>query len=262
MSSEVGFTKEKWIWSIVGGAARGWAVQAILCPLDVIKTCLQCSQGESKSLQVALTLFRQEGIGVFYKGLTQKLLQIGIKQIWCWPMITMMPPFLQRYHIGNLEQQAITGVSIASVDAFFLTPLERARIKIMAAFKETNKFCLTNTLKDGLQGFGAYWSKLTVSWVTFLTTQKYLRDQYPAGQPITISQLVKIGMQSALMVSSVAAPFDYVNTRVQAHNLRFSHLFNRNEILKFYRGWPLNTLALTIHSVASVFLINILTTQG
>ena len=256
MSSLVGFTKENLAWSSLWGVARGICVHTLIYPLEVVKIRQQCSQSESKSIQIASELLRQEGIGAFYKGLAPQLLKTSIKQIWCWPLITGLPSVLQQYHIDNLQQQIFTGLSIATMDAAISTPLERA--KILSAFRGTSKLCLRNAYKDGWQGFATHWSKLSVNWVAFLTAQKYLRDQScdPSGQPLSLPQLAKIGTQVALIVSLVSAPFDVANTLKQAQNLTPSHLFNRNGFFKLYRGWPLNAFCLIIHNIASVIVID------
>lgn len=96
-----------------------------------------------------------------------------------------------------------------------------------------------------------------MNWVAFLTAQKYLRDQSSRSskQRLSLPQLIKIGVQVALIVSIVSAPFDIANTLKQAKNLTPYHLFNRHGVFKLYRGWPLNALSLMIHNIASVTLI-------
>ncbi len=256
MSNKVDFSKENLARSSLWGIGRGISVHSLIYPLEVIKIRQQCSQGETKSTQIALTLLRQEGIGAFYKGLFPQLLKTSIKQVWCWPMITGMPSILQNYQIDTLTQQALTGLSIATIDAAISTPLERA--KIISAFRGTNKFCFKNVYSEGWRGFATHWSKLSVNWVTFLTAQKYFRDQSSrmSKQSLSFPELTKIGIEVALIVSLVSAPFDIANTLKQAQNLTPSHLLSRQGIFKLYRGWPLNALSLVIHNIASVTLID------
>lgn len=255
MSSGVDFTKENLAWSSLWGIGRGLSVHSLIYPLEVIKIRQQCSQGESKSIRIVMALLRQEGIGAFYKGLAPQLLKTSIKQVWCWPMITGMPSELQRHQIEHLSQQAITGLSIATIDAAISTPLERA--KILTAFRGTSKFCFQNAYRDGWRGFATHWSKLSVNWVAFLTAQKYLRDRSSGSSRDSLSfpQLTRIGVEVALIVSLVSAPFDIANTLKQAQNLTPSHLFSRHGVFKLYRGWPLNALSLVVHNIASVTLI-------
>jgi hypothetical protein len=255
MSSKVDCSKEKLAWSSLWGVGRGIFVHSLIYPLEVIKIRQQCSEAESKSSRVALALLRQEGIAAFYKGLAPQLLKTSIRQVWCWPMMTGMPSALQRFQIENLSQQALTGLSIATIDAV-TTPLDRA--KIIAAFSGTNKLSFKDIYREGWRGLATNWSKLSVNWVTFLTTQKYLRDQFsvPPNQSLSFSQLTTIGVEVALIVSLISAPFDIANTLKQAKNLSPSHLLNRREIFKLYRGWPLNALSLSIHNIASVTVID------
>lgn len=248
--------KEDLLWSSLWGLSRGLVINTFIYPLEVIKIRQQCSQGETKVARIVLDLFRQEGVGAFYRGLAPQLLKSSIKQIWCWPMILEMPNFLRHYPIGNLQTQAITGISIATVDAVISTPLERMKIK--SAFKGVSKFNLKSIYADGWHGFSTHWMKLSVSWVTFLTAQKYFRDKScgSSDSPTPLLQLAKIGVQVALIVSLVTAPLDFANTRRQAQNLSTSHLLSRNNFLKLYRGWPLSALSLIINSIASVVIID------
>lgn len=254
--SPIGVTKKDLAWSIVLGMGRGICVQTFLYPFDVVKIRQQCSDG-LKSTQVARALLREEGVGAFYKGLEPKLLQTIFKQFWCWPMIRGFPPFLEHYHIGNLQQQAITGIAIATADAAFLTPLEKSKIKIATVIKGTAKFSFVSSYKGGWPGFKIYWYKLCVTWVAFLTIQKYLRDQYSPKEPLALSQLVKVATESAFFVSFISFPFELANTRKQALDLSPTLLLNRKEIFKLYsRGWPPYFFCLLIHNIASVALID------
>lgn len=57
---------------------------------------------------------------------------------------------------------------------------------------------------NGWGGFATHWSKLSVNRVTFLTTQKYLRDRFE--QLLSFYQSIKIGTPVALVVSIVTLP--------------------------------------------------------
>lgn len=245
--------KEDLAKSSFWGIARGVVVHSFIYPLEVVKIRQQCSQGRLKSAQVAKTLLRQEGIGAFYKGLASQLLKTSIKQVWCWPVITGMPRFLQKYQIEDLSQQALTGFSIATIDATISTPLERA--KIISAFRGKTTF--QNIYKNGWQGFTTHWSKLSVNWTAFLIAQKYLRGRSfeSSKQRLTAWQLIKIGIQVALIVSLLSAPFDIANSLKQAQNISPSYLLHRQGVFQLYRGWPLSALSLVIHNIASVVLI-------
>lgn len=232
------------IHSSFWGVLRGISVHTLIYPLEVIKIRHQCSS--ESSARVALDLLHSEGFGSFYKGLSSQLLKTSLKQVWCWPMITGTPIFLQQYHLGDLPTQAMTGLSIAAVDAVISTPLER--IKIRAAYTGKVSF------RSGWQGFNTHFLKLSVNWVTFLTAQKYLRDRN--SQPLTLWQLTKIGTQVAVIVSMMGAPFDLANTLKQAKNDSISQFYSSKRVYKLYRGWPLNLISLVVHNIASVVVID------
>ncbi len=256
MSSVTDSTQTNLIRSSFCGVARGISVHTLIYPLEVVKIRQQCSQNSEKSVQIALALFQREGMGAFYKGLLPQLLKTSLKQIWCWPMITGVPDFLQRYRLGDIQRQILTGFSIATIDATITTPLERA--KILSASTGKVAYSLSSAYKDGWRGYTTHWAKLSVNWVAFLTAQKYLRDRSrtQSEHPLSLPQLAKIGTQVALIVSLMSAPFDIANTLKQAQNLNPSYIFSRNRVFKLYRGWPLNALSLIIHNVASVIVIN------
>jgi hypothetical protein len=254
MSSAVGSSSSDLFKSSLWGALRGLCVEAIIYPLEVVKIRQQCAPQSEICFQMARKIFKQEGASAFYRGMTPQLIKTSLKQMWCWPMITGIPSFLQTYGLGDMQQQVLTGLSIATVDAFITTPLERA--KILSALVGKSSFSLANVYKEGWQGFSTYWTKRSINMITFLTAQKYLRDRDrpPSGQ-LSVAALIKTGIQVALILSLVSAPFDMANTLKQAQNLPLSCLFTRQGVMNLYRGWPINAFSLVVHNVASVILM-------
>jgi Mitochondrial carrier protein len=239
------------------GAARGF-VEIVVYPLEVIKIHKQCSPTSEKSMRIAQRLFQEGGYRAFYRGLQPQLARAILKQAWCWPMITEIPPWLHaHYGLGEMSQQVVTGFSIAAVDALVTTPLEK--VKIVSALKGKVPLSVAYIYKEGWQGFSTYFAKRSVGMVTFLTAQKFLRDQNRESQEkLSPLELTKIGVEVALIMSVVLAPFDMANTVKQAQNLPSSHFFSRQGVFKLYRGSSINALFFVIHSVASVILIEAL----
>ena len=188
------------------------SVQCLIHPLEVIKIHQQCSSNADTIYRTALKIYTNEGISAFYKGIVPELISKSIKQAWCWPMITGIPPWLEKeYQLKPLHQQGITGFCIASFDAAVTTPL--MRIKITSILKEKKKIPLKDIFKEGWHGFGSHWSKLSANWISFLVTQKYFRDRFQekSNQPLSIPELMTIGIQTAFVVS-IIAPFDVANS--------------------------------------------------
>ncbi len=237
------------------GAFRGALVDILVHPLDVLKTQQQCTPSE-KCTTIAKRLFQQSGYKAFYQGLTSQLARTSIKQSWCWPMIIHIPPLLREKNLSPIHVQIITGVLIASVDAFVTTPLERQKITAMLAQKKP--FSLEDIYKHGWQGLKTYWMKRSINMTTFLLAQEYFRKKNRKdGSKLSRLGLIKTGAQVAFFVSLVGAPFDMANTLKQACSIDIS-LFSQ-KIMPLYRGWPLYAASLIIHNIASVILIENLT---
>lgn len=235
------------------GMMRGVFVHTLIYPLEVVKIRRQCS--EDKVFRIAHDLWQKEGVGSFYRGLTVQLGKTTIRQAWCWPMMTTIPPRMRRYGANDALSYAMTGILIATVDALVTTPLERA--KIVSAFTGNRKASFSEIYKDGWRGGMAHWRKISVNWSTFLVAQQHLRKQYAntSGEPLTMWQLMQIGVQVAGIVSLVSAPFDLANTWKQAQNKDLT-LFSPRSIAVLYRGWPLSALSLAIHNIASVTVLD------
>jgi len=235
------------------GMIRGIMVHTLIYPLEVVKVRRQCS--EENIFRITYHLWQREGIRPFYRGLSAQLGKTTMRQAWCWPMMTAIPPRMQQYGANDTFAQAMTGVSIATVDALVTTPLERA--KVVSACTGNRGASLSEIYKGGWHGGMTHWRKLSVNWSTFLVAQKHLRKQYAnsSGEPLTMCQLIHIGFQVAAIVSLVSAPFDFANTWKQAQN-KSVILSSPKSIAMLYRGWPLNALSLVIHNVASVTLLD------
>lgn len=253
MSSEPANIAKSSLW----GIARGLCVHALIYPLEVLKIRQQALEGKEKISRIASDLLKQEGIGAFYKGLSRQLGKNTLKQFWRWPMMTEIPRYLEPYQLKDTTKQTLTGLSIATVDAAVTTPLEKS--KILSAFSgKTAPLVPSHKILGGWHGFSVHWAKLASNWASFLTAQKYFRDreEVQPEQPLTLPQVGKVGIETALAVSVATAPFDAANTLKQARNISLAQLFSRKEISKLSRGWPLNALSLTIHNIASVFVLD------
>ncbi len=239
--------------SSLWGIARGYAVQPFTFPLEAIKANQQLSSPPQNALTITKQLYHEGGIPRFYRGLSSELTKISIKQFWCWPMITGLPRFLAPYRLNDLTIQLITGLSISTTHAIIATPLETRKITSISTGKTTTPFYKID--KEGWKGFSVYWSKISVSWVSFLTAQQYLRSRAKRSTeaPLNMTQLMVIGTQTAAFVSIISAPFDLATTlRLAKKQPLLTHPF---------RGLPLNALSLVIQNIASIALIDWLDVQ-
>ncbi|HSX11527.1 MAG TPA: MC/SLC25 family protein, partial [Chlamydiales bacterium] len=228
------------------GIARGVITHTLIHPLQVIKNRQQYSPHAEKCTQIARDLFR-EGPKSFFRGLTPELVKTSLKQAWVWPMIVGFPP--DKYNLGKVERQTLKGLSIAAIDAA-LTPLDGAKIR--SALTGKNKFSWAELHENGWRGWRANLTNRSVQWVTFLVAQQELRDRKQSEKPLSLPQLSAIGVQVALIVSVLSAPFDTKNTRKQAENQSPKQPLARTTLRTSYRGWPVSAISLVIQNIASI----------
>ncbi len=235
--------------SSVLGLARNLFVDTFLYPFEVVKIHQQKLGNQERGHDIAWRLFKKNGCGVFYHGFGQEISKTCLKAL-SWPIVVGMPSFLERWDLGPLTQQAVTGLTIGTASAVVSIPLEQRRIVSIA--KENKTYSI-------FQGFAPHWAKLTVAWVVFLTAQKDLRSRYLAyaGQEkLTVGQLAAVGTGAALLVSLTSAPFDLASTRKMGHNVKLTFFNEAPRTL--LRGLPLSAFIRVVNSVASVILIDCL----
>jgi len=87
--------------------------------------------------------------------------------------------------------------------------------------------------------------QLSVGWMTFLISQKYLRNQLrqDSEQPLSMAELAGIGMRVGLIVALVAPPFDNANTLKLAQNRKTWEFLFQSPLRTLYRGEALKCYA-------------------
>jgi hypothetical protein len=224
------------VQSSLWGLARGAFVHSIVFPLDVVKVRYQTE-----------VLPSVPKITELYRGYLVQLIKISVKQAWSWPMITQMPNYLKKQGLPVYTRELVTGLSIASLDALFTTPLEKLKVQQITA-QTTSYF-----FKEGWKGCFYHWKKLSVGWPTFLISQKYFREK---SETKSMSSMALIGAKVALVVSLMQAPFDLQSSRaLLGKEVAFCGWISS------FRGWPFSALSLMIHNIFSVMLIETLENQ-
>ena len=227
------------------GVAASIIVQMTTYPLDVVKLLQQDPRSTKRCDQVAIALFQKEGLCGFYKGIVPRMIEVSQKQIWCWPLITKLPPFFKKCGYNEPEQQALTGLTIATMDAFLGTPFDSLKLRAIYGLKR----------KVSWRGFPTNFAKRIVGWTTFLIAQNHFSNKLTCGKRLSLLQSIFVAWHTAIAVSLTQAPFDVLNTLRQTDNVlqvKFSIPFIR----RMYRGWPLSFTALMIQNLSSVILID------
>jgi|JI9StandDraft_1071089.scaffolds.fasta_scaffold03480_11 hypothetical protein len=229
------------------GIARGVAVTFATHPIDTVRYHLQTSPEKLRCLDVIKTIWQRSGFRGFYGGVTPHLGKTVLKQAWLWPMIAGVPARIEKHGIERPYKEVLTGVAIAFVDAAITTPFEKAKITGAAQGKKIS----WQSIKKGWTGASTNFARLSVTMPTFLVTQAYAQSYYSKeSSSLTFSELAKIGIITATVVSIISAPFDAANTRKQTETKSIK-LFARP-----YRGFPCYFATLVIQNIASAWLID------
>jgi hypothetical protein len=228
------------------GFMRGIGVYGALYPLEVIKTLQQAEEISLRADQAAARIFQERGIRGFYAGFTSKLMETGVKQLVTWPiLIELMPPLLAPHKLHPLVEQGITGVAVASVNALLSAPFNKKMITSIVQDKRVFSF------SQAWSGLATHWMNQSVSWVAFLVSQKFLRDQYQQRvdrKKLTLGELAGIGSTVAIFVSVVTSATDRANTLKQCQRAAFGSS-------GAFRGVFPRTVMLMAHGAASVALM-------
>lgn len=238
------------------GFVFGTGVHLLTYPLEAIKLLQQDPTCDQRCYQVARNLWQKEGIHGLYKGFLPKLGEVGQKQIWCWPLITQLPLFFERHGFSKVQQQALSGLTIATIDAFLGTPLDYLKLK--AVYDQKVK-------RFSWPGFASNWAKRTMGWSTFLVAQKIFADKQKksAEEKLSLGQSLFVAMHTATIVSLAVAPLDVINTLCQTGlKLNLKNCGTSLLLRRLYRGWPVGYTGLLIHNLSSILLIDRLTPKG
>ncbi len=231
------------------GFVRGVGVYGALYPLEVIKTLQQAEATALLSHQAAARIFQERGMRGFYAGFSSKLMETGVKQLVTWPiLIELMPPLLAPHQLHPLVEQGVTGVAVASVNALLSAPFNKKMITSIVHDQRAFSF------SQAWSGLRTHWVNQSASWVAFLVSQKFLRDQYQqrvGRKKLTLKELAGIGSTAALFVSVVTSATDRANTLKQCQRTAFGSG-------GAFRGLFPRTVMLMAHGAASVALMGTL----
>lgn len=231
------------------GLVFGSSMHLITYPLEAVKLLQQNPSCQQRCDQVARDLWQKEGIRGFYNGFFPKIAEFAQKQIWCWPLMTQLPPLLERQGCSKVQRQTITGVTIATIDALTGTPFECLRINLV--YKQKAKF--------SWHGFPTSWAKRTVGWSTFLVSQRVIADKQPRAEDgkLTLKQSLIVAVQTAALISLAVAPFDVLNTLKQAgKSFSWRDGVSAQSLRRLYRGWPLGYTGLMINNMCTILIID------
>jgi hypothetical protein len=158
------------------GAGRALAGLPFEHPFDTIKTRMQAVYGRVTAIEMTRKLYKEGGPLRFYTGAIPNGLRAASKQMYRYPLMFGLPSFYKKFAPADAVP-VLTGVTIASVEACLLTPLERLKVAFMTQGKQRTPFRnFVLVHKDHLgsalfTGIRETYLRGVVSWVSFLAVQ-------------------------------------------------------------------------------------------
>lgn|GEM_PF-1400426 len=232
------------------GVVRGVAAQIFFYPFDTIKTRQQAAEQPLSARAITALLIKEGGWGAFYKGFLYKTAKTAVKQAFCWPLITGLPPCFNQ--LGAVEQQLVTGLVVAQVDALVSKHLDGLQIRSMVR----GKTATLSSLSQAGHGYLTYLGHLTIAWSASLAALKWFElKEVKNGEKLTPLQTAQVGVSAGLFSSCVSAPFDAANTVKQARGLSLGTFVRQQGFSALLRGLPLRTGVIVGQNVVSAFTI-------
>jgi hypothetical protein len=165
------------------GSIRGGMGLILEHPLESIKTQWQDRYTIKSSKEIVNVIYYEKGLMGFYRGFVPNLLRVSSKQLYRWPLMLFFPRFFDK-NIPEMIKQKIDGVSkiccglsIANIEIFLITPLDRLKIYFMTnstnrsakhMFVYFYKAHKNNLLRELFRGLEPSFWRQNVSWVSFL----------------------------------------------------------------------------------------------
>ncbi|XP_030315042.1 solute carrier family 25 member 48 isoform X1 [Calypte anna] len=142
------------------GLVGGTASVVVGHPLDTIKTRLQAGQGYGNTLNCFLTVYRNESVAGFFKGMSFPLASSAIYSSVVFGIFSNTQQLLSQLRHGDpAHSPALPDVALASVVAGFIsvgigTPVELVKIRLQM---QTQPYIKANTKqKPSVSGFPVY----------------------------------------------------------------------------------------------------------
>lgn len=241
------------------GAIRTGATLLITHPLRTIALLQQTTYPHDYFPTVMKKVLQQEGINGLYLGLIPQISRQTINACWIWPFIVHAPDRFQDLGYSPLLAQALTGIPTGILSAAFTSPLDRLRI-LQTIFK--NKKLQWSDITQGWRGFPLLSLKLSSLWTSYLVSQDYLRTEKmrQLNTPnLPFPALSLISLQTAIIASTISAPFDYYNTHFHTNPLTYRAFLQTIRPFKWqvFRGLPLTSTNLLIQNLSSLYLLDL-----
>ncbi len=268
-------TYKQYIEAAILGASRCNLGLLLEHPFETIKTQWQKKNKVNSVVGITNLIYKERGIGGFYKGLAPNLLKTSCKNLFRWPAMIYLPDYFKSliqtspFYFDSLPK-VLTGLVISNVEVFGFNPLERIKVALMTEKMSLSTFFSKhqgNLINELFKGLGPSFWKTNVSWMTFILSDHYLKRLWKEGfekKILSGFDLLAIPGLVGLASTLTAMPFDFLKTQAQLETEKIqqrstmralSDHFSKSGIKMLYTGWNLRFSQTMINSAIAVHLL-------
>lgn len=189
-------------------------------PFEYLKTRKQ-NQPQFSARTLLISDLRTHGFFQLYRGASVNVVKEAIRYFYRLPAMVTLPILIeQRFTLSYTQASAIAGLIIALGESCILCPLERLKVWLITSPAHTSlsSFFLQSGVTHQLyKGLGPVAARQVTSWVTFLSSNAYLRRllRMHEDREISIKKLFWISLGSAVVNITFVMPLDFIKTRIQ-----------------------------------------------
>jgi len=242
--------------TVLWGVIRGVLSLPFEHPFDRIKTTMQLypNKRSKEVISEIKCLYNPNGshqgikglgygIRGFYSGAIPNTIRAASKNAYRWPLQFALPNFYSNLFGDEIERnypglkKLVTGLTIASLEAFIISPLERVKVWFMSVEKSKATFknfmAQPHLFSEYYRGIWAVLPKQIISWTTYSYSDYKLREYAHTltnKKQLGFLDLLLVSIGVALINTAAVMPFDAVKTRAQAANA--IRVNNFGEVLK------------------------------
>jgi hypothetical protein len=248
------------------GVMRGAVSLVFEHPLDVIKTYWQAHPEKTGMISVVLEVVKLKGWRGFYSGAVPNVMRVMLKQAYRYPLMIALPMMFAYMMSSVLAISIATGLTIAIIEVWIVTPLERFKVWLMTyqrfsgggrSFIKEVRRNVWHTLYKGLK---VTMLRQVVSWLTFLIVHDQLmvwvKSDLGSVSHLSLYMLLGVSIIEGAINTAAIMPFDCVKTHQQKMNstenesfvLKLRWVYHHYGVRGLYVGWQARMVQYMVNS--------------
>ena len=205
-------------------------VSSLAChPCDRFRTLMQANT-RLNTTSVVLSIYQNNGIKGFYRGIVPNMTKASIKQTYRWPLQSTLPTFYANI-FGEGTKEILTGLTIGTGESIIITTLEFFKTRLMLSKNKNLTFSqLVNMrptkinstdkidIRDLLKSINPVFWRQIISWCTYLWTNSKLTNiayELSGTRELSPSHLLITSLLTGAANTLTTMPMDAVKTRAQ-----------------------------------------------